>query len=86
MRAFNLFIDDVYHNQMILKDCVIPADLVYSGKGYLQACMGLNPPRGIWCHIAGIDLVRISDGRYYVLEDNMRCPSGVAMCWKPGKS
>jgi uncharacterized circularly permuted ATP-grasp superfamily protein len=78
MRAFNLFIDDVYHNQMILKDGVIPADLVYSGKGYLQACMGLNPPRGIWCHIAGIDLVRISDGRYYVLEDNMRCPSGVA--------
>ncbi len=78
MRALNLFIDDVYHDQKILKDGVVPGDLIYSSKGFLQACRGLNPPRSIWCHIAGIDLVRISDSRYYVLEDNMRCPSGVA--------
>jgi uncharacterized circularly permuted ATP-grasp superfamily protein len=78
MRALNLFIDDVYHDQKILKDGVIPGEVIYSSKGFLQPCMGLNPPRGIWCHIAGIDLVRISDGHYYVLEDNMRCPSGVA--------
>ncbi|MDF0676719.1 MAG: circularly permuted type 2 ATP-grasp protein [Nitrospira sp.] len=78
MRALNLFIDDVYHDQKILKNGVIPNDLIYSSKGFLQPCMGLHPPRGIWCHIAGIDLVRISDGRYYVLEDNTRCPSGVA--------
>lgn len=78
LRALNLFIDDVYHEQRILKDNVIPSELIYSSKGFLKACWGLNPPRGIWCHIAGIDLVRISDGRYYVLEDNMRCPSGVA--------
>jgi len=78
MRALNLFIDDVYHDQKILKEGVVPTELIYSSKGFLQACMGLNPPRGIWCHIAGIDLVRISDGHYYVLEDNMRCPSGVA--------
>jgi uncharacterized circularly permuted ATP-grasp superfamily protein len=78
MRALNLFIDDVYHDQKILKEGVVPAELIYSSKGFLQACTGLNPPRGIWCHIAGIDLVRISDGHYYVLEDNMRCPSGVA--------
>jgi uncharacterized circularly permuted ATP-grasp superfamily protein len=78
LRALNLFIDDVYHEQHILKDGVIPSELIYSCKGFLQACMGLDPPRGIWCHIAGIDLVRIGDGRYYVLEDNMRCPSGVA--------
>ncbi|MBX3331462.1 MAG: circularly permuted type 2 ATP-grasp protein [Nitrospira sp.] len=78
MRALNLFIDDVYHDQKILKNGVIPHELIYSSKGFLQPCMGLNPPRGIWCHIAGIDLVRISDGRYYVLEDNTRCPSGVA--------
>jgi len=78
LRALNLFIDDVYHEQKILKDTVIPSELIYSSKGFLKACWGLNPPRGIWCHIAGIDLVRISDGRYYVLEDNMRCPSGVA--------
>ncbi|MEK6803974.1 MAG: circularly permuted type 2 ATP-grasp protein [Nitrospirota bacterium] len=78
LRALNLFIDDVYHEQKILKDNVIPSELIYSSKGFLKACWSLNPPRGIWCHIAGIDLVRISDGRYYVLEDNMRCPSGVA--------
>lgn len=78
LRALNLFIDDVYHEQKILKDNVIPSELIYSSKGFLKACWGLTPPRGIWCHIAGIDLVRISDGRYYVLEDNMRCPSGVA--------
>lgn len=78
LRALNLFIDDVYHEQKILKDNVIPSELIYSSKGFLQACWGLKPPRDIWCHIAGIDLVRISDGRYYVLEDNMRCPSGVA--------
>ncbi|THJ21791.1 MAG: circularly permuted type 2 ATP-grasp protein [Nitrospira sp. CG24D] len=78
LRALNLFIDDVYHEQKILKDGVIPSELIYSSKGFLNACWGLKPPRGIWCHIAGIDLVRIGDGRYYVLEDNMRCPSGVA--------
>lgn len=78
MRALNLFIDDVYHDQKILKDGAIPSELIYSSKGFLRPCMGLTPPRGIWCHIAGIDLVRISDGRYYVLEDNARCPSGVA--------
>jgi uncharacterized circularly permuted ATP-grasp superfamily protein len=78
IRALNLFIDDVYHEQKILKDGVIPSELIYTSKSFLQPCMGLRPPRGIWCHIAGIDLVRISDGRYYVLEDNTRCPSGVA--------
>lgn len=78
VRALNCFIDDIYHEQKILKNGVVPSELIYSGKGFLKACWGLNPPRGIWCHIAGIDLVRISDGQYYVLEDNMRCPSGVA--------
>ena len=78
VRALNCFIDDIYHEQKILKNGVVPSELIYSSKGFLKACWGLNPPRGIWCHIAGIDLVRISDGQYYVLEDNMRCPSGVA--------
>jgi len=78
IRALNCFLDDIYHGQKILNDGVIPRELIYSSKGYLPACVGLNPPRGIWCHIAGIDLVRIGDGKYYVLEDNMRCPSGVA--------
>ncbi len=76
--ALNLFIDDVYHTQKILRDGVIPRELVLGAKSYSQACCGLNPPHGIWCHITGTDLVRDRDGRIYVLEDNLRCPSGVS--------
>jgi uncharacterized circularly permuted ATP-grasp superfamily protein len=77
-RALNEFVHDVYHEQKILKDGAVPRELVWSSKGFLQPCMGLNPPKQIWCHIGGIDLVRTNDGQFYVLEDNMRCPSGVA--------
>jgi uncharacterized circularly permuted ATP-grasp superfamily protein len=77
-RALNLFINDVYHEQRILADGVVPRELVETASSYLPACRGLDPPSGIWCHISGTDLVRDSDGRYYVLEDNMRCPSGVS--------
>ncbi|MBD0305988.1 MAG: circularly permuted type 2 ATP-grasp protein [Nitrospiraceae bacterium] len=76
--ALNLFIDDVYHEQKIMRDGVVPADLIYSSKGFLRPCIGFNPPKGIWCHVSGIDLVRDRDGTVYVLEDNIRCPSGVA--------
>ncbi|MBU3759910.1 MAG: circularly permuted type 2 ATP-grasp protein [Candidatus Omnitrophica bacterium] len=76
--ALNLFIDDIYHEQRILKDKVIPSEIVLSGKSYLPDCMGLNPPQGIWCHVTGTDLVRDKDGCVYVLEDNLRCPSGVS--------
>ncbi len=76
--ALNLFINDIYHDQKILKDSVIPSDLIYSATGFLKPCMGLKPPGGIWCHITGTDLVRDRDGRWYVLEDNLRCPSGVS--------
>ena len=76
--ALNMFIDDVYHRQSILKDKVIPAQLVISADSFRQQCVGLNPPRGIWCHITGTDLVRDRDGQIYVLEDNLRCPSGVS--------
>jgi uncharacterized circularly permuted ATP-grasp superfamily protein len=76
--ALNLFIDDMYHDQKILKDGIIPSDIALSSKGYLPQCSGLNPARGIWCHITGTDLIRDRDGQYYVLEDNLRCPSGVA--------
>ena len=78
IHALNLFIDDVYHDQKILKDGIVPADVVLSSERYLQQCVGLNPPRGIWCHITGTDLVRDSDGQVYVLEDNLGCPSGVS--------
>ncbi len=78
IRALNLFIDDLYHDQKILKDGVLPKDIINSSKGLHKQCMGLNPPRGIWCHITGTDLVRDRDGQIYVLEDNLRCPSGVS--------
>ena len=76
--ALNLFIDDLYHEQHILNDGVVPREVILSSKGFHQQCVGLNPPRGIWCHITGTDLVRNRDGKVYVLEDNMRCPSGVS--------
>ena len=78
IQALNLFIDDIYHAQRIVKDGVVPADLVLSARNFLQPCVGLNPPQGIWCHISGIDLVRDRGGQLYVLEDNLRCPSGVS--------
>jgi uncharacterized circularly permuted ATP-grasp superfamily protein len=78
IRALNLFIDDIYHDQNILKDGVVPRALILSAKSYRQQCIGWNPPGGIWCHITGTDLVRHRDGQIYVLEDNLRCPSGVS--------
>jgi uncharacterized circularly permuted ATP-grasp superfamily protein len=78
VHALNVFINDIYHEQKILKDRVIPSDLILSAKSFRKACVGLKPPRGAWCHITGTDLVRHEDGEYYVLEDNLRCPSGVS--------
>lgn len=78
VQALNLFLTDVYNDKRILKEKIIPESLVLSGSGYLKECEGLKPPGGIWTHISGIDLVRHSDGQYYVLEDNVRCPSGVS--------
>ena len=78
IHALNLFIDDVYHEQKILKDGIIPHEVVLSSERYLKQCIGLDPPRGIWCHITGTDLVRDGDGQIYVLEDNLGCPSGVS--------
>ncbi len=78
IEAINLFIQDVYHHQKILKDKVIPKEVILSSRDYLKPCMGLKPPKGIWCHITGSDFVRDGNGRFYVLEDNLRCPSGVS--------
>ncbi|MBO0350510.1 circularly permuted type 2 ATP-grasp protein, partial [Phormidium pseudopriestleyi FRX01] len=78
IEALNLFIADIYGDQKIIKDGVIPIELVLSAKGFLKPCIGLKPPKGIWCHITGTDLVREKDGQWYVLEDNLRCPSGVS--------
>lgn len=76
--ALNLFIDDIYHDQKIIKDKVFPEEMLRTSKNYLPQCQGLNPPERIWCHITGTDLVRDKDGQVYVLEDNLRCPSGVS--------
>jgi len=78
IEALNLFIDDIYHDQKILKDKIIPKALVLSSACYLKQCRGLTPPKGIWVHITGTDLVRGKDGAFYVLEDNLRCPSGIS--------
>src|ERR1700722_9850909 len=76
--ALNLFIDDIYHDQRIIRDGVIPEHIIQTASHFRRQCIGLNPPKGIWCHITGTDLVRDRDGRFYVLEDNLRCPSGVS--------
>lgn len=78
LKAMNLFIDDIYNDQKILRDKVIPAEMIYSSSCFAKQAMGLKPPRGIWTHIAGTDFVRDADGEFYVLEDNLRCPSGIS--------
>jgi uncharacterized circularly permuted ATP-grasp superfamily protein len=78
IHALNLFLDDLYHEERILKERIIPREVIYSSKGFRPECKDFNPPRGIWCHITGTDLVRHHDGQIYVLEDNLRCPSGVS--------
>ena len=78
IRSLNLFIADIYGDQQILNDEVIPRTLVEGATSFRTQCRHLRPPRGIWCHITGTDLIRHSDGEIYVLEDNLRCPSGVS--------
>ena len=78
IQALNLFISDVYNEKKIIKDGVVPAELIYSSKTYREQCEGLQPPHSAWCHVTGTDLVRDKDGQFYVLEDNLRCPSGVS--------
>jgi uncharacterized circularly permuted ATP-grasp superfamily protein len=76
--ALNEFLQDIYNDRKILKDKVVPEDLILTSRTYRRECEGFTPPRRIWCHVTGTDLVRDRDGRFYVLEDNLRCPSGVS--------
>jgi len=78
LKALNLFIDDIYHDQRAIRDGIVPAELILSSKDYLEVCRGVNPPHGVWAHICGTDLIRDKDGTIYVLEDNLRVPSGVS--------
>ncbi|MFA9477346.1 circularly permuted type 2 ATP-grasp protein [Phycisphaerales bacterium AB-hyl4] len=78
IEALNLFIHDVYHDQKILRDKAVPPELIRDADTFRKPCLGLDPPHGIWCHVTGTDLVRDGDGQFFVLEDNLRCPSGVS--------
>lgn len=78
LQALNLFIDDLYHDQKIIKDGIIPEFILKQSKNYRKECEGMNPAHGVWAHICGTDLVRADDGEFYVLEDNLRVPSGVS--------
>jgi uncharacterized circularly permuted ATP-grasp superfamily protein len=78
VQALNLFIDDLYHEQKIIKDGVFPPEVLAESKNFRPQCVGVNPPQGVWAHICGSDLVRDTDGTLYVLEDNLRVPSGVS--------
>jgi len=76
--ALNLFLDDVYHDRKIIRDGVVPAELVDTCPAYRRECVGIDPPSKIWAHVTGTDLVRDGSGVFHVLEDNLRCPSGVS--------
>ncbi len=78
LQALNMFIDDLYHDQKIIKDGIIPEFVLKQSKNYRKECEGISPAFGVWAHICGTDLVRDSDGEFYVLEDNLRVPSGVS--------
>ncbi|WP_373017561.1 circularly permuted type 2 ATP-grasp protein, partial [Muriicola sp.] len=77
-RALNLFLWDIYHEKKILKQGVVPLELISSSENYLHQMMDVDPPGGIYNHISGTDIIKHKDGKYYVLEDNIRCPSGVS--------
>lgn len=76
--ALNCFLADIYGGKKIVKDGVIPEDFIFSSKGYLPQCEGVVPPKGIYSHISGIDLVQGKDKNWYILEDNLRIPSGAS--------
>ena len=77
-KALNLFLWDIYHDKKIIKQGIVPMDLISSSANYLDQMVGVDPPGGIYNHISGTDVIKHKDGKYYVLEDNIRCPSGVS--------
>lgn len=78
IKALNAFIGDIYSNKTILKNGVIPEDLILKAESYRPACEGLEPAHGVWVNICGSDIIRDDQGEFLVLEDNLRCPSGVS--------
>ncbi len=77
-KALNLFLWDIYHEKNIIKQGIVPMELISSSVNYLDQMNGIDPPGGIYNHISGTDVIKHNDGKYYVLEDNIRCPSGVS--------
>ena len=78
IRALNMFLSDIYSEQQIVNDGVLPRELIDSAQTFLPQCMGLKPFNDVWCHVTGTDLVRDDTGAFFVLEDNLRCPSGAS--------
>ena len=77
-KALNLFLWDIYHEKKIIRQGIIPMELISSSANYLHQMINVDPPGGIYNHISGTDIIKHNDGAYYVLEDNIRCPSGVS--------
>ncbi len=78
LMALNVFLKDIYHSQFIIKDGIIPASLIYSCPNFLREMMNVDVPHDVYTHVSGVDLIRDNDGSFYVLEDNLRTPSGVS--------
>jgi len=78
VKALNMFLYDIYHEKKIVVDGVVPKEFTYESKGYMPECEGITPSQGVYAHIAGIDLVQAQDGRWLILEDNLRIPSGAS--------
>lgn len=78
VKALNMFLWDIYHEKNIIKDGIVPEEFVYSSKGYMPECEGIDPAGKIYSHISGIDLVEGKEGSWYILEDNLRIPSGAS--------
>lgn len=78
LKALNLFIKDIYNDQFIIKDGIVPGELIYSCSNFLREMKGVKVPYDVYVHISGVDLIRNNDGEFYVLEDNLRTPSGVS--------
>ena len=78
LKAVNIFLKDIYHQQFIIKDGIVPAKLIYTCSGFLREMVNVDVPYDIYTHISGVDLIRDTDGKFFVLEDNLRTPSGVS--------
>jgi uncharacterized circularly permuted ATP-grasp superfamily protein len=86
LTALNLFINDLYNAQRIIKDGVFPAEVLADSVNFRPQCVGITPRFGVWAHICGTDLVRDRDGTVYVLEDNLRVPPAFPRCWRTARS